>query len=83
MMVRPLSPEERGEANLDSGLVVANVAGAAAEAGVRPGDIVIAANGTPVKSVEQLRSVVSEAKDHVALLVQRGDSRVFVPVELG
>jgi serine protease Do len=83
MMVRPLSPDERGEANLDSGLVVANVAGAAAEAGVRPGDIVIAANGTPVKSVEQLRSVVSEAKDHVALLVQRGDSRVFVPVELG
>jgi len=83
MMVRPLSPEERGEANLDSGLVVANVDGAAAEAGVRPGDIVIAANGTPVKSVEQLRSVVSGSKNHVALLVQRGDARVFVPVELG
>ena len=83
MMVRPLSPEERGEANLDSGLVVANVDGAAAEAGMRPGDIVIAANGTPVKSVEQLRSVVSDAKNHVALLVQRGDARIFVPVELG
>ena len=83
MMVRPLSPEERGEANLDSGLVVANVDGAAAEAGMRPGDIVIAANGTPVQSVEQLRSVVSDAKDHVALLVQRGDARIFVPVELG
>jgi len=83
MMVRPLSPEERGEANLESGLVVANVDGAAAEAGMRPGDIVIAANGTPVKSVEQLRSVVSDAKNHVALLVQRGDARIFVPVELG
>jgi serine protease Do len=36
-----------------------------------------------VKSVEQLRSVVSGSKSHVALLVQRGDARVFVPVELG
>jgi serine protease Do len=68
---------------LSDGLVVEGVEGAAAEAGVRPGDIVIAANGTPVKSVEQLRSMVAGAKSHVALLVQRGDARVFVPVELG
>ena len=39
--------------------------------------------GTAVKSVEQLRSVVSGSRSHVALLVQRGDARVFVPVELG
>ena len=83
MMVRPLSPEEKQRAELSDGLVVEDVDGAAAEAGVRPGDIVIAANGTSVKSVEQLRSVVSGSKSHVALLVQRGDARVFVPIELG
>jgi len=83
MMVRPLSPEEKQQTELSDGLVVEDVEGAAAEAGVRPGDIVIAANGTSVKSVEQLRSVVSGAKSHVALLVQRGDARVFVPIELG
>jgi serine protease Do len=83
MMVRPLSAEEKQQAELGDGLVVEDVEGAAAEAGVRPGDIVIAANGTPVKSVEQLRSVVSGSKSHVALLVQRGDARVFVPIELG
>ena len=83
MMVRPLSPEEKQQAELSDGLVVEDVDGAAAEAGVRPGDIVIAANGTSVKSVEQLRSVVSGSKSHVALLVQRGDARVFVPIELG
>jgi serine protease Do len=83
LMLRPLSPEERGQTDLDSGLVVEKVAGAAAEAGVRRGDIVVAANGTPVENVEQLRSVVSDSKDHVALLVQRGDARIFVPVELG
>jgi serine protease Do len=83
MMVRPLSAEEKQQVELSDGLVVENVEGAAAEAGVRPGDIVIAANGTAVKSVEQLRSVVSGSRRHVALLVQRGDARVFVPVELG
>jgi len=83
LVVRPLSSEEKQEADVASGLVVEDVDGAAEEAGVRPGDIVIAANGTPVKSVEQLRSVVSGSKNHVALLVQRGDSRLFVPVDLG
>jgi len=83
MQVRPLSPEEKQQSELASGLLVEDVDGAAADAGVRPGDIVIAANGTPVKSVEQLRSVISGSKNHVALLVQRGDARVFVPVDLG
>jgi serine protease Do len=83
MMVRPLSAEEKQQTELSDGLVVEDVDGAAEEAGVRPGDIVIAANGTSVKSVEQLRSVVSGSKSHVALLVQRGDARVFVPIELG
>jgi serine protease Do len=83
MMVRPLSTEEKQQTELSDGLVVEDVDGAAEEAGVRPGDIVIAANGTSVKSVEQLRSVVSGSKSHVALLVQRGDARVFVPIELG
>jgi len=82
MMVRPLTADEKQQAELNDGLVVEGVDGAAAEAGVRPGDIVIAANGTPVKSVEQLRSVVSGSKSHVALLVQRGDARLFMPVEL-
>jgi serine protease Do len=83
LVVRPLTPDERQQSELAAGLVVEDVDGAAAEAGVQPGDIVLAANGTPVKSVEQLRSVVSGSKNHIALLVQRGDARVFVPVDLG
>jgi serine protease Do len=83
MVVRPLTPDERQQSELANGLVVEDVAGAAADAGVRPGDIVVAANGTPLRTVEQLRTVVSGAKNHVALLVQRGDTRIFVPVELG
>jgi serine protease Do len=83
MMVRPLSPEERQQTDVSQGLVVEDVDGAAAEAGIRPGDVVLSANGKPVSSVEQLRSAVEKSKDHIALLVQRGDARIFVPVELG
>jgi serine protease Do len=83
VMVRPLTPDERREAELGEGLLVQQVEGPAAEAGIRPGDVVLAANGKPVKDVEQLRSAVSGAKDHIALLVQRGQARIFVPVELG
>jgi len=52
MMVRPLSAEEKQQVELSDGLVVEGVDGAAAEAGVRRGDIVIAVNGMAVKSVE-------------------------------
>jgi len=80
--VRPLSPAERSSAQLEAGLVVEEVAGAAAEAGIQPGDVVLSANGRPVSDVEQLRSIVAGAKNRVALLVQRGEARIFVPVEL-
>jgi serine protease Do len=83
MAVRPLSPAERNEAGTGVGLVVERVDGAAAEAGIRPGDIVLSANGEPVHDVGQLRSVVAGSHKHVALLVQRGEARIFVPIELG
>jgi serine protease Do len=83
LMVRPLSPDERREAKVGEGLVVEDVDGAAAEAGIRPGDIVLSANGKQTASVADLRKAVTGSKDHVALLVQRGDARIFVPVELG
>ena len=83
LQVRPLSPDERREADLSNGLLVEDVDGAAAEAGIRPGDVVLSANGAPTRSVADLRKVVTAAKNHVALLVQRGETRIFVPVELG
>ena len=81
--VRPLSPREQRETESDGGLLVQDVAGAAAKAGIRPGDIILSVNGQPVKSVEQLRSLVAKSGKRVAVLVERGDTRLFVPVELG
>jgi serine protease Do len=67
----------------EEGLVVEEATGAAARAGIRPGDIVTAVNGKPVKRVEDLRAAAEKAKGTVALLVRRGDASLFVPVDVG
>ena len=81
--VRPLTPQEQRQDDVHGGVLVEDVTGPAAAAGVQPGDVVLAVNGTPVKQVDQLRTLVSKAHDHVALLIQRGNEQIFVPVDLG
>ncbi|MDL5033512.1 DegQ family serine endoprotease [Pelomonas sp. APW6] len=83
LALRPLEPQERRDSGMKEGLVIDDVSGPSALAGVRPGDVLLAVNGTPVSSVEQVRSVVAGAEKSVALLVQRGRDRIFVPVKLG
>ncbi len=81
LALRPLSPEERRQAGVSGGLLVEDAQGRAAEAGIQPGDVVLSVDGTPLQSVEQLRKLV-QANDQIALLIQRGESRLFVPVGL-
>jgi serine protease Do len=83
LAVRPLERQEQRELGVNGGVLVEDVAGAAARAGIQPGDVVLAVNGTPVSSPEQLRSLAGKAGDHVALLVQRDNAKIFVPIELG
>jgi serine protease Do len=82
LSVRPLTPEERREAKVASGVLVEEASGIAARAGVQPGDIVLMADGKPVKGAEDLRSA-AESRKTIALLVQRGEARVFVPLRTG
>ena len=83
VVVRPLSPEEQRESKLAGGVVVEDVAGAAAKAGVRPGDVIVSVNRTAVKDPAQLKELVAGAGKTVALLIQRDDQRIFLPVPLG
>jgi serine protease Do len=83
LALRPLNPEERQQAGVSGGLVVENAQGPAAEAGIQRGDVVLSVDGTPVQSVAQLRKMVQEHDKQVALLIQRGENRLFVPVTLG
>jgi serine protease Do len=36
-----------------------------------------------VDSIDQVRTILKKAGKTVALLIQRGDNRIFVPVEMG
>ncbi|MCG5030181.1 Do family serine endopeptidase [Mesosutterella sp. OilRF-GAM-744-9] len=78
--VRPLTAKEAKRAGT-SGLLIAQAEGAAAKAGIRPGDIIVSVNGTPVKTNGDLSKALKGRKQ-IALLIQRNKSRIFVPVEL-
>ena len=84
LALRPLQPQERREAHVTGagGLLVEDAEGAAAAAGVQPGDVVLAINGQPATSVEQMRAVLAKSGKSVALLIERDGQQLFVPVPL-
>ena len=51
---------------VEQGLLVEGVAGPSARAGLAPGDVLLAINGQPVSSVEQVKSVLAEAQERCA-----------------
>ncbi len=83
LALRPMQPGEKRQAGVADGLLVEDAGGAAAKAGVEPGDLLLAVNGTPATSVEQVRAVLSRSGKSVALLIMRDGDRIFVPVDLG
>jgi serine protease Do len=82
LALRPLQPQEKREAGVD-GLLIEDAGGPAALAGVQAGDVLLAINGTPVKSIDQVRQAVDRSGKSVALLIQRDGNKIFVPVRIG
>lgn len=82
LALRPLTKQERSERSVDHGLVVEDVSGPAARAGIQPGDVVLGIDGQRASSVEQLRSLMRSHPKSVALLIDRDGQRIFVPVKL-
>ncbi|NML33533.1 DegQ family serine endoprotease [Paraburkholderia antibiotica] len=81
--VRPLTPDEKSSASVSHGLLVQQAGGAAASAGIQPGDVILAVNGRPVTNIDQLKQMISGAGNSIALLIQRDNAQIFVPVDLG
>ena len=80
--VRPLTPDEQ-KAGGKSGLVVEKAGGAAAKAGVQPGDVIVGVGSTRVTTVDELRAQVDKSGKTVALLIERQGRQIFVPVKVG
>ncbi len=81
--VRPLTEDERKQIETDGGLLVEQADGAAARAGVQIGDVILAFNNQPLKSVDQLRRLVDRSRGSIALLIQREGNKIYVPIRLG
>jgi serine protease Do len=81
LALRPLRPDEAGEAGTHLGLVVEAVSGAAERAGVLPGDLLLAIDGEPVSTVAQATLAANWSGRAVAVLVQRAGRKVFLSVK--
>jgi serine protease Do len=83
LAVRPLAPSEQQELHTKGRLLVEDVSGPALAAGLQAGDVVLGVNGAGVASVADLKREVARAGHSVALLIQREDAQIYVPVDIG
>jgi len=83
LAVRPLDPKEQQELHTRGRLLVEDVSGPALAAGLQAGDVVLGVNGAGVASVADLKREVARAGHSVALLIQRDEAQIYVPVDIG
>jgi serine protease Do len=82
LTVHALTVEEKQQAQTGGTLIVDTVAGPAAAAGIQPGDIILGVNGKPVHSTADLVAASKSASKTIALLIQRQDHQIFMPLRL-
>lgn len=85
LTLRELAPQQRRSLNGRNALIVVDAQGNAAQAGIRRGDLILALNNTEVQSLEQFTKQVNavQAGKTIALLVQRENNTLYVPVKIG
>lgn len=80
-----LDDRQKEELELDKGVLVQHmVSGAATQAGVRKGDVILAIDNKQVKNLNQFNKLVNDlpAGKSVALLVQRNGSPTFLAIKV-
>lgn len=84
--VRELTPSERADLGLDErGLLVQRVgAGPTAQAGIRPGDILLRIGRQELGGIEDLETALEEVPkgQPIAVQIRRGDATLFVSLTL-
>jgi serine protease Do len=79
-----LTADQRREFSIDHGLLVEEVTGDAARAGIRVGDVILAVNNGKVATVDAFRKAISTVPKgkSAAILVRRGDGSLYVPLKI-
>jgi serine protease Do len=83
LVVTELTEDKRKDLGLALGVVVASVDGPAAQADLRPGDIIIGINNVDVNGTRQFVEMANklDPKKQAVLLVRRGDAVRYVPIK--
>ncbi|MGI9036980.1 MAG: Do family serine endopeptidase [Pyrinomonadaceae bacterium] len=85
--LQPLTPDIANQLGIPAatkGLVVTDVdpAGAAADAGIAKGDVIVEINRQPVETFEQVKSALEKAGNNPSLLlISRGGRTIYVTVQ--
>ena len=84
VVLAELTADQRRELKLNHGLLVEETTGDAARAGIRTGDVILAVNNTPMRSVEDFRNVINAVPKgrSAAILVRRGEGSLYVPLKI-
>jgi serine protease Do len=85
LLLKDLTPQQKKKLGGKNGLLVVDAQGASAQSGIRRGDVILGLNNTEVESLDQFnRQIAATASGKtVALLVQRGENTLYVPVKVG
>lgn len=86
MVARNLRFAERDSLGVDNGGVFVEEVngGPAYQAGLRPGDVILSVDGRDISDMDEFENIVADLplNRHVAVLVQREGTTVFVPLRL-
>jgi serine protease Do len=82
LTVRALSANEKAQTKTRGSVVIVNVKGPAAEAGLRNGDIILSINRIKIDAVAQFETAVKNAGHEATLLVQRDEQQSIVTITL-
>jgi serine protease Do len=82
LSVRELTATEKTQLRTSGSIVVTDTDGPSAEAGLRPGDVILGANRTRVSTVAELRDAVRDGGRSIALLVQSNNQQRIVTIQV-
>lgn len=84
LTLKELTAAQKKKLNGRNGLLVVESTGTAAQAGIRRGDVILGLNNSETQSVEQFNKQINAvaAGKTVAVLVQRGENTLYVPIKV-